>query len=556
VTAARTFNDTDRLQILAANKDSSSVRFLFSSDGSVWNRNDYATAAGPRDVVVADADGDGDLDFIVPCFTANKISILYGSEVGGMLRSDIAAGTNPSSVAVVNFDGDLKNDLVNVNQGGASVTWTPEAAIHDGWYYGDTFPTDFTAPNQFGDDTHFSGLRAGKWVLLDICSSWCHPCRDMAGHTQDFFARWAGNPTVQFEYVTVLVDGQTPGTASTQFDALGWSNTFHINRPVLHSGGSPVGGAGPGPDVVDGRNPTLRLIDPQGRIRWYSAGAAPESTIARVLANAAGVAIRRRCRLRRGIHRWHHVGGERKPERRPVLGPGLWFFVTAGPGYGENFLGGFSMVRDASGLGLVAELQVQPVWLHGLFLHPAADCGPVAVHALEPGARPRGPRSRERPRHRLCRGHAGRRAQPATRPAVHVVGRDAPHRSDSRRGARRAAADADLHDFAADEDREPGHGRAGRHDRCGRAARSRRTRRAGSQFAWSQPQAGVARLELYDLRGRHVRTLASGMVPAGEHVARWDLTDEEGAHVGAGLYFCARCRRGSGRATTRVTVLR
>ncbi len=51
------------------------------------------------------------------------------------------------------------------------------------------------------------------------------------------------------------------------------------------------------------------------------------------------------------------------------------------------------------------------------------------------------------------------------------------------------------------------------------------------------PHAGTVRLAVYDAAGRLVRTLASGEQVAGEHAVAWDLRDDTGHAVGAGLYF-------------------
>jgi len=48
---------------------------------------------------------------------------------------------------------------------------------------------------------------------------------------------------------------------------------------------------------------------------------------------------------------------------------------------------------------------------------------------------------------------------------------------------------------------------------------------------------GVARLEIYDLAGRSVRTLEAGQLAAGAHAARWDGRDRSGGRVAGGLYF-------------------
>jgi hypothetical protein len=48
---------------------------------------------------------------------------------------------------------------------------------------------------------------------------------------------------------------------------------------------------------------------------------------------------------------------------------------------------------------------------------------------------------------------------------------------------------------------------------------------------------GVIELSVYDVSGRLVRTLVSGQVPAGEHVAAWDGRDAHGNHVASGVYL-------------------
>jgi hypothetical protein len=50
-------------------------------------------------------------------------------------------------------------------------------------------------------------------------------------------------------------------------------------------------------------------------------------------------------------------------------------------------------------------------------------------------------------------------------------------------------------------------------------------------------RAGEVRLELFDLAGRRVRTLASGVVSPGPHITTWDGRDQHGNHVRAGVYF-------------------
>lgn len=51
------------------------------------------------------------------------------------------------------------------------------------------------------------------------------------------------------------------------------------------------------------------------------------------------------------------------------------------------------------------------------------------------------------------------------------------------------------------------------------------------------PQSGQARLAVYDILGRRIRTLVEGMRPAGEQQVMWDGRDDAGATVASGIYF-------------------
>jgi subtilase family protein/flagellar hook capping protein FlgD len=61
---------------------------------------------------------------------------------------------------------------------------------------------------------------------------------------------------------------------------------------------------------------------------------------------------------------------------------------------------------------------------------------------------------------------------------------------------------------------------------------------AGSvRIGFALPQAGPAALEVYGLRGERVRTLKSGILPAGRQDVIWDGRDEAGRAVPSGVYF-------------------
>jgi hypothetical protein len=69
------------------------------------------------------------------------------------------------------------------------------------------------------------------------------------------------------------------------------------------------------------------------------------------------------------------------------------------------------------------------------------------------------------------------------------------------------------------------------------AAPSPNPARGATTLRFALPREGAARLSVYDAGGRRVRRLVDGVLPAGEHTAAWDLRDDAGRAVGAGLYF-------------------
>lgn len=54
---------------------------------------------------------------------------------------------------------------------------------------------------------------------------------------------------------------------------------------------------------------------------------------------------------------------------------------------------------------------------------------------------------------------------------------------------------------------------------------------------YSLPEAGNVALAVFDVNGRRVATLESGMKPAGAHAVRWNGLDDAGKRVTSGIYF-------------------
>ena len=70
---------------------------------------------------------------------------------------------------------------------------------------------------------------------------------------------------------------------------------------------------------------------------------------------------------------------------------------------------------------------------------------------------------------------------------------------------------------------------------------------------FSAAEAATVRLAIYDVHGRHVRTLVDGPMQAGQHEVVWDGTDSRGASVASGVYIyrLERDRPNSNEATVR-----
>jgi hypothetical protein len=69
------------------------------------------------------------------------------------------------------------------------------------------------------------------------------------------------------------------------------------------------------------------------------------------------------------------------------------------------------------------------------------------------------------------------------------------------------------------------------------------------------PRQGKASIGVFDHRGRLVRRLAGGVLPAGRHTLRWDLRDQSGRRAANGIYLVSTEWEGR-RDTRRLTVLR
>ena len=72
-------------------------------------------------------------------------------------------------------------------------------------------------------------------------------------------------------------------------------------------------------------------------------------------------------------------------------------------------------------------------------------------------------------------------------------------------------------------------------------------------IAFALPSSGRVDVDVFDLRGRHVRTLVAGSLDAGTHRTTWDGRDGSGRGAAAGIYF-VRVRAAAGVTTAKMVL--
>ncbi len=78
---------------------------------------------------------------------------------------------------------------------------------------------------------------------------------------------------------------------------------------------------------------------------------------------------------------------------------------------------------------------------------------------------------------------------------------------------------------------------------------------AGTSIRYTVATAGPVRLDIFDVLGRHLRTLTDGYREAGSHTVHWDGLNEQGFSIPSGTYFCRL--QGKGQTLLRkLTLLR
>ncbi len=541
-------------------------------------------AGAPVTVVAGDFNVDGKVDLATADQGGSNVSIHLNSGTGTFpTRTTTAVGGGPFSMAITDLTGDGEPDLVTGNYFANNVT-VLSGSVPGGWRLNDQIP-NLTAFDQTGTSRSLASY-LGKWVLLDMCTSWCPPCNYMAEEAQQVYQTWVGHPTVQFEYLTCLVDGPTAGSPSSQADAQAWSDLHDVQRPILHASGLPQSQVRPYNDAV-GTNafPSLLIIDPTGKIRYRAAGGMDGQSIVDQVAALAGVAaptlyvpppppppppapISMRAmtaatvEVKYGASTWsgplsvYEISDDHRQTRlvadanNPVFGvPGIpsgawieigsrveddliertYFFVATFDEHAviETALPWQVKVTSITwpdGAPRVLDEETSPL-VGVTFLDLGGDYWgfletPIELYLQWNGAQLQGssmaignfpelpPTTNGFSAAGIAFSHAG---------AVDVGPRAVPTRLE-------LATPVPSPAFMT------------------------------TAIRWSMPQAGDATLEIYDVSGRRVAQLHSGKAEAGEHTASWDLADDDGKRVSAGVYF-VRFVSGAEERSTRLVVV-
>jgi len=119
---------------------------------------------------------------------------------------------------------------------------------------------------QLGDSLTLSELFWNGGVIIDVCAFWCNPCRSF--YEGGTYASISGSDRVH----TLLLEGNQPGSTSTQADAVGWADAYGLDT-VLHANGDAALKAqildAIGPHLPGGTGfafPTFVFIDSNGQV--------------------------------------------------------------------------------------------------------------------------------------------------------------------------------------------------------------------------------------------------------------------------------------------------
>jgi subtilisin-like proprotein convertase family protein len=170
-------------------------------------------------------------DVNVQQFTCTWASIGPGETVVG---GAVALVGNPKKGKVC-LDGAVTATGINTVKASACFPLSAYATGDrgTGWDIGN-IAHNLKLQDQSGNPVALSDF-AGKYVLLQFTAVWCPPSNFEVPQDRDEIAALNESNAMGVEvvYLQVLVDGPTPGTPSTQTNAVNWANHFNLTTRVL-----------------------------------------------------------------------------------------------------------------------------------------------------------------------------------------------------------------------------------------------------------------------------------------------------------------------------------
>ncbi len=80
--------------------------------------------------------------------------------------------------------------------------------------------------------------------------------------------------------------------------------------------------------------------------------------------------------------------------------------------------------------------------------------------------------------------------------------------------------------------------------------------RTSATLVYTLPAMGRVRLDVFDVRGAHVATLADQLTPRGDHTVAWNGRDANGRAQPSGIYFCRLVVDGAPAGTQRIVLVK
>ena len=165
--------------VVTANQDGDNVSVLLGvGDGTLQSAVNYAAGNGASRVAVADLNGDTHLDLVTANYNAHTIGVLAGNGDGSFLAPvaySTGASSNPRDVVLADLDGDGNLDAATANyygllsllKGNGDGTFQPSSGpVYGGSYY-DTYQLTAADLNGDGvDDLAVAGYGQDRLYLL------------------------------------------------------------------------------------------------------------------------------------------------------------------------------------------------------------------------------------------------------------------------------------------------------------------------------------------------------------------------------------------------------